>query len=175
MTDDIAGNEYLDHQAEERFVVKRVEDWGFADIAIMEYEDGTPYDQPANWVRNDCTLLDEDVAPVDLNFYTDEGLETKAANVGMDFGEAVESDLNGMTAREAAEYFRDTVRKGNVTNDKNRTLPEELERFQSAGYDPDDALKHMWNGFAEFAVDLGPVSPPDTKNEIEQNNQIATE
>jgi hypothetical protein len=170
---EIEGNEYLNPSIGERFVVKRVENWSIGPVAIMEYEDGVPHDEPAEWVRNNCELLEENASPVDLMFYNDEGIMSKAHKMGMDFAENLRGSLPNQEM-DMARFFRDKVKENQVENEKGRTFTQELERFVNSGVSREDVVEKAWTGFAEFAVEIDDVEP--VKNEERKRvNQIALE
>ena len=167
----IEGNEYLNSSIGERFIVKRVEKWSVGPVAIMEYEDGTPHDEPAKWVKNNCELLEKNATPVDLMFYNDEGIMSKAYKMGMDFAEYLGDSLPRQE-KDMARFFREKVRGDLVENDKGRTFSQEVERFVNSGVSKDDVVEEAWKGFAEFAVDIGDVEP-DEDADLEYIREVA--
>ena len=168
----IEGNKYLNPEIDEKFIVKRVENWGaMGPVAIMEYEDGTPYDEPAQWIKQNCELLQENAAPVDLTFYDDEGVESKAWVMGSDFCKA----MNNLPSdyEKLAKVFKRKVRQDKVQNKKGRTFSEELERFSNTDIGKQKVINKAWVGFIESA-DLPPSQGPDTREEMDKIDKIAT-
>ena len=166
------GNKYLNPDIDEKFIVKRVENWGpMGPVAIMEYEDGTPYDEPAQWIKQNCELLQENAAPVDLTFYDDEGVESKARVMGGNFS----TSMNNLPSdyKKLAKVFKRKVRQDKVQNKKGRTFSEELERFANANMNKQDVINEAWSGFVEY-TGLSPNNTPDTREEMNKIDEIAT-
>lgn len=171
----IEGNKYVDPRTDEQFIVKNVELWGNIIVALFEYEDGEPWDERASWVINNCELVEKNAAPADLTFYTDEGLMEKAYSMGMDFAEENESSTPH-DFEDIAKFFKNTVRGNNITNQRNKTFSEELERFINSGANKQDVVDEAWDGFMDFVAEIAfNVQYPDDEQRQKQIEKLAVE